>query len=80
MSKNNLFTWSILVLLTIAGFSFAGQSGWMATLLFLCIATFVKVFLVAFQYMELKKAHPAWMLMVVFVLVVYVGVVIGLNS
>ena len=57
MAKNNFTILVLLILLTSASFFFSSESGGKLAILLLTLFTILKVFLVAFQFMELKKAH-----------------------
>ncbi|HFA49965.1 MAG TPA: hypothetical protein ENJ95_13235 [Bacteroidetes bacterium] len=80
MTNKNILTWGGLVLLTSASYFFSDSNGAKYSLYIIIILTLVKVFLVALQYMEMKKANRAWLFILAFVLVVYAGSVIALYS
>ena len=73
MVNENFITWAILVVLSSAGYFFSAQSRPGIFLRIMVLLTTVKVFLVAYQYMELKKAHRAWPGILLFILVLYAG-------
>ena len=79
MSKRNLWTWVILVIfISINYFLLQGLSQ-VSFLLTLMGFTVVKVFLVVQNFMEMRNAHPAWLVIVGFVLLVYAGFIVVLN-
>ncbi|MCP3931871.1 MAG: hypothetical protein GY705_22580 [Bacteroidetes bacterium] len=75
-SRGNLWTWLFLMLLTIINGFFANQSMGRIMIISLGIFTSIKVLLVCYQYMELKKAHKAWMFIILGILFVYSTAVI----
>ncbi len=78
MRSINLWTCGILILLTFTSYLLSNQVMRTAFVYILTLLTMLKVLLVAFQYMELKKAHRAWLSIILVVLVVYGGVIISL--
>lgn len=78
MNKNFL-TWALLMILTTASYLFSERDGGVTVLIVLLLFTVIKIGLVAFQFMELKKAHVAWIWMLGFVITVYGGIVIAIN-
>ena len=77
--NKNFWTWAALILLTISSYLFSERNGGVTVLVMLLLFTLLKIGLVAFQFMELKKAHAAWILMLGFVITVYAGIVIAIN-
>lgn len=57
MKNKNTIVWLLLMLFTVFGVSISGKNFAIILLLVLAI---VKIFLVVFQFMELKKAHLFW--------------------
>lgn len=79
-SKYNVFTLALLVLLTASsGLMAAGEKTGFVLALTLAIAACVKVLLVVWQFMEMKRAHRAWLILLGVVLLVYLGLVVGLG-
>ena len=79
MKNKNFWTWAVLILLTTASYLFSERNGGATVLVMLLLFTVVKIGLVAFQFMELKKAHAAWILMLGFVIAVYGVIVIAIH-
>ena len=77
MRKNDIITMGLLVVLTISTALISGQSATlkMAALLILVLSS-IKFLLVAFQFMELKKAHGLWKGLLIGYLVVFVTTVL----
>ena len=73
---NNKSTLIVLLLLTVST-AVASKLGtnlsWIALLILGLSA--VKFLLVAFQFMELKKAHTAWKFLIISYLVIFIGIV-----
>ncbi len=79
-AKYNLIAFVLLLLLTAtSGLLASGQAAGMALVLPLALAACVKVSLVVWQFMEMKKAHRAWLVLVGVVLMVFFGVVTVFN-
>ena len=75
-AKYNLATLAALVLLTTAsGLVAFGQNGGTALALLLGFAACAKVLLVVWQFMEMKRAHRAWGVLVALILAIYLGLV-----
>jgi hypothetical protein len=79
MMNKNFWTWVLLILLTTASYLFSERNGAITVLVMLLLFTVVKIGLVAFQFMELKKAHVAWIMMLGFVIAVYSVIVIAIH-
>jgi len=79
MMNKNFLTWALLMILTTASYLFSERDGGVTVLIVLLLFTVIKIGLVAFQFMELKKAHVAWIWMLGFVITVYGGIVIAIN-
>jgi len=70
MNKTSIITWVILIVLTIASALLSGiQSKY--TVLLIMIISALKFIGVAFQFMELKKAHTFWRTLLVSFLAIY---------
>ncbi len=73
-AKHNRWALALLVLLTaVSGFVASGLIGKTVLVVMLGIATSTKVLVVVCQYMELKKAHGAWLVLVGLILVAYLA-------
>ncbi len=72
MKNTNIITWIILMLLTLTTAIIAGMSS--AAYLILMAAA-IKFMLVAFQFMELKKAHVLWKATLTIVLIFITGII-----
>jgi len=79
MNKQNVITWIILLVLTLI-------SGWVSSttltyiiplILVLAVLKFIGV---AFNFMELKKAHVFWKIVLVSYLVIFCGVILLINT
>ncbi len=79
MNKQNVITWIILLGLTLI-------SGWVSSttltyiiplILVLAVLKFIGV---AFNFMELKKAHVFWKIVLVSYLVIFCGVILLINT
>jgi len=79
MRNQNFWTWAALILLTTASYLFSERNGGVAVVTFILLFTVIKVGLVAFQFMELKKANIAWICMLGFVIIVYGSIVLTIN-
>ena len=71
MNNAHFKTWIVLVLITLFSFFISDRSGPHMALIFLVMLAIVKVILLTTQYMELKKAHFAWLSVVVIILSAY---------
>ena len=79
MTKSNIWTWVILVAFSSLNYFLPDKFDKSTILILLILFTLVKVILVAIQFMELKKAHPMWLVLVGFALLLYGGFIIALN-
>ncbi len=79
MGKNNKWILVVLVLLTVGSYLFSEQSGAFRNIGLLILFVFLKVFLVAFYFMELKKAHVAWPIVLGLIFIVYAAFIFALN-
>ncbi len=76
MEKKNIYTLTALAILTIVTASLSNNSDaikYVAILILLFSA--MKFILVAFQFMELKKANNLWKTLLVMLLFIFVGAV-----
>lgn len=79
--KYDVFTLTLLVLLTASsGLMASGKAAGFVLALILAIAACVKVLLVVWQFMEMRQAHRAWLVLVGVVLLVYLGLVVGFGT
>lgn len=58
--RASTLTWLALIALTLTSFALSETSGVRAAVLPILLAAMVKASLVAFQFMELRSAHPVW--------------------
>jgi uncharacterized membrane protein len=79
MTKSNIRAWVTLVVLSSLNYFLPDKFDKNAILILLILFILVKVILVALQFMELKKAHPMWLVLVGFALLLYGGFIIALN-
>ena len=75
MKKTHLYTYGILILLTLVTAFTASLQGSKAIVIIIISLALFKFWLVAFQFMELKKAHPFWK----FLIVIFAGLVGGIT-
>ena len=75
MKKTHLYTYGILILLTLVTAFTASLQGSKAIVIIIISLALFKFWLVAFQFMELKKAHPFWK----FLIVIFAGLVGGIS-
>lgn len=57
MKNKNTIVWLLLMIFTVFSVFISGKK---YAILFLLLLAIIKIFLVAFQFMELKKAHAFW--------------------
>jgi len=79
MANKNSWILLALILLTISSYFFSGpaEGAWQSGLILLF--TLVKISLLVLYFMELQKAHYAWLLILGLVLVIYVGFILSLH-
>jgi len=70
MNKTAIITWIILIMLTIASALISGIQSKYTVLLIMAVSA-LKFIGVAFQFMELKKAHTFWRVLLLSFLVIY---------
>ena len=72
----NIYTLIILLLLTIAT-AFASRHGqaYNLAILLILVLSGIKFLLVAFQFMELKKAHPFWKTFLIIFLLAFISII-----
>lgn len=76
MKKKDIYTLALLILLTILTAFFSTNFGSFKYLVFTVLGlSALKFFLVAFNFMEMKKANSFWKFLIIAFLVVYVGIV-----
>ena len=77
--NHNFWAWAVLVLLTASTglIAFSLNASAVLALVMITFAS-VKVLLVAWQFMELKAAHRAWLAILAVVLSIYGGIVMVL--
>ena len=79
MRNKNIIIWIALLALTSVNYFLPGYLSENGLMMLIILLTITKVMLVAYQFMELKKAHAAWVFMLFFILVLYGGFTIGLH-
>ena len=79
MGNKNIWILAVLILLTIGSYVFSELSGEASRVDLLIFFALLKVSLVAFYFMELKKAHRGWWMILGLVFVVYSGFLLALN-
>tara|TARA_R110000868_G_scaffold342194_2_gene603017 strand:+ start:28241 stop:28477 length:237 start_codon:yes stop_codon:yes gene_type:complete len=75
MHKSAILTWTILITLTIASALISKLDGAYIALIILILAA-LKFLGIAFQFMELKKAHTFWKGMIIGFLVIFALVIL----
>ncbi len=71
--KNTIIFLYILTLLTALFSNYA--YGWSFFVTIILGLSAIKFMLVAFEFMEMKKAHAAWQFLIVFYLILFVGII-----
>lgn len=74
MKKLHLYTYATLIILTLLTAFVASLQSTKAAVIIIISIALIKFWLVAFQFMELKKAHPFWK----FLIVIFAGLVGGI--
>lgn len=64
MTKKNIITWAILMILTVSG-GLISRTTITYTVPLIIIFTIIKFLGVALNFMEMKKAHPFWKVLIV---------------
>ncbi|MDD2982093.1 MAG: cytochrome C oxidase subunit IV family protein [Crocinitomicaceae bacterium] len=75
MKKIQLYTYGILIFLTLLTAFIASFQGSKIIIIAIIAIALTKFWLVAFQFMELKKAHPFWK----FLIVIFAGLIGGIT-
>ena len=75
MNKLTIITWVSLVLLTIVSALFSNLENNLGAILIIGLAT-LKFLVVGFQFMELKKAHTFWKVLLLFFIIIYAALVL----
>jgi lipopolysaccharide export LptBFGC system permease protein LptF len=71
--KANLITWLVLISLTVTGYFFSGSTRSGSALALLILTLFgIKFLSIGYQFMELKKAHPAWKTLLPVIIFVFI--------
>ncbi|WP_420604168.1 cytochrome C oxidase subunit IV family protein [Flagellimonas sp.] len=78
MDKTTTITWILLVVLTIITSLFSGMNGINVSIFVMVLAGF-KFLGVAFQFMELKKAHLFWKLIITGYLVLFITIILTIS-
>ncbi|MCP4125162.1 MAG: hypothetical protein GY751_25800 [Bacteroidetes bacterium] len=71
MNNSHFKTWIALLSITLFSFFISDRSAPHTALIFLVMLAVIKVILLTTQYMELKKAHVAWLSVVIIILSAY---------
>lgn len=74
MKKLHLYTYATLIILTLLTAFVASLQSTKAAVIIIISIALIKFWLVAFQFMELKKAHPFWK----YLIVIFAGLVGGI--
>ena len=80
MKINNTRILLALILLTLGSYFFSEQSESSVSLALMIFFALLKVLLVAIYFMELKKAHMAWLMVLGLVLITYTGFIFALMA
>jgi len=80
MTKTISYTLLSLILLTITTALVSGFIDLKVGVFFILLLSAIKFVLVSFQFMELKKAHPFWKTMILLFLIVFMGILLIVNS
>lgn len=75
MKKLHLYTYGTLIILTLLTAFVASLQSTKAAVIIIISIALIKFWLVAFQFMELKKAHPFWK----FLIVIFAGLIGGIT-
>ncbi|CAM1354656.1 cytochrome C oxidase subunit IV family protein [Tenacibaculum insulae] len=75
MNKLTITTWVSLVLLTIVSALFSNLENNLGAILIIGLAT-LKFLVVGFQFMEIKKAHTFWKVLLLFFIIIYAALVL----
>jgi heme/copper-type cytochrome/quinol oxidase subunit 4 len=76
MKKKDIYTLGMLIVLTITTAIFSTQFSELKYVVAIILGlSAIKFILVAFQFMELKKANPFWKFLVVIYLILFVTIV-----
>ncbi len=73
MEKKDIYTLVALVLLTVSTALFSHFESLKRIAFIILVLSGIKFLLVAFQFMELKKAHVIWKILLVGLLVVFIS-------
>jgi hypothetical protein len=76
MKKKDIYTLILLIILTSTTAFFSNfYSEWKMVGLLILVLSGIKFILVAFQFMELKKAHSFWKGLIITFLTLFIGIV-----
>ena len=78
MKLNTTLTWIILIILTIVSALVSKLNSNYVVLIILLLSS-LKFLGIAFQFMELKKAHAFWKIMIGAFVLIFLSVILGLN-
>lgn len=73
--NRNIMVWFILVTLTSMSMISHSRVDISQVLLILMVITVIKVSLIAYEFMELKKAHKAWFMTVVAIMIISTSII-----
>jgi len=79
MTKQHIFTWIILLVLTVIS-GLVSNVALTYVIPIIMILAVLKFMGVAFNFMEMKKANVFWKILIVGYLVVFCGIVLVINS
>jgi len=74
MKKTTVYTLLALILLTISTALISNTHQLKLAALFILVLSGIKFLLVAFNFMELKKAHALWKIALISFLILFVGI------
>ena len=77
MKKQNIITWIILLVLTVAAGLISGFS-YVYTSIFILLFSTLKFVGVAFNFMEMRKANQVWQVLLIAYLIIFNTIVITL--
>ena len=81
MRKNDIYTLSLLILLTIATALFSNSGNNFKYVMFIILGlSITKFLLVVFNFMELKKANVFWKTTVIIYLIIFSTILLIINT
>ena len=81
MRKNDIYTLSLLILLTIATALFSNSGNNFKYVMFIILGlSITKFLLVVFNFMELKKANVFWKITVISYLIIFSAIILIIST